>query len=250
MFDVAADAYDRFMGRYSAPLAPLFADFAGIEIGQRALDVGCGPGALTTELVGRIGSDAVAAVDPSEPFVAAARARHPGVDVRLGAAESLTFADDEFDASLAQLVVHFMGDPVAGLHEMARVTRRGGTVAACVWNVSESASPLGLFWDAVRAQDAGAPGESHLAGTGPGELLRLFSDAGIGEPKETTLAVSVEHPSFDEWWAPFELGVGPAGAYVTKLDADRRVGLRRLARERFPMDGVLTARAWTVRGRP
>ena len=249
MFDVDADAYDRFMGRYSAPLAPLFVDFAGVEPGQRALDVGCGPGALTTELVGRLGSGAVAAVDPSEPFVEAARARHPGVDVRRGTAERLPFTDDEFRAALAQLVVHFMSDPVVGLREMARVTRPGGTVAACVWNVSEGGSPLGLFWDAVRAQDADAPGESHLPGTGPGELLGLFSDAGIGEPEETTLAVSVEHPSFDEWWAPFELGVGPAGAYVAKLDADRREGLRRLACERFPADGVLTARAWVVRGR-
>src|SRR5207248_1280729 len=102
------------MGRYSRPLAPMFADFAGIVPGRRALDVGCGPGALTAELVERLGADAVCAVDPSEGFVAAARARHPGVSVQQAAAEKLPFADRSFTAALAQLVVHFMTDPVAG----------------------------------------------------------------------------------------------------------------------------------------
>ena len=116
------------MGRYSVPLAPLFADFAGAE--GRVLDVGCGPGALTAELVQRLGEDAVSAVDPSQPFVDAVRERHPGVTVERAAAEELPFAEREFDAALAQLVVHFMTDPVAGLREMARVTRDGGVVAA------------------------------------------------------------------------------------------------------------------------
>src|SRR5918995_2682199 len=109
-FTVAADAYDRFMGRYSVPLAPQLADFAGVAPGQRVLDVGCGPGALTTALVERVGPDSVSAVDPSEPFVAAARERHPGVDVQRAAAEQLPFDDRSFDAALAQLVVHFMTD--------------------------------------------------------------------------------------------------------------------------------------------
>src|SRR5215210_8701179 len=103
------------MGRYSVLLAPQFADFAGVTSGQRVLDVGCGPGALTTELVARVGASAVSAIDPSEQFVAAARERHPGVDVQRAAAEELPFADEEFDAALAQLVVHFMADPVRGL---------------------------------------------------------------------------------------------------------------------------------------
>src|SRR5512134_3852934 len=113
------------MGRFSMQLSAQFADLAGVEAGQRALDVGSGPGALTAELVRRLGPEAVAAVDPSEPFVEAARARHPGVDVQLAPAEELPHGDDDFDAALAQLVVHFMADPVAGLAEMARVTRSG-----------------------------------------------------------------------------------------------------------------------------
>ncbi len=133
-FDVAAEAYDQYMGRYSRLLSPQMADLAGVRRGQRVLDVGCGPGALTAELVTRLGAAAVAAVDPSEPFVAAARDRHPGVEVLRASAEQLPFADRTFDAALAQLVVHFMSDPVAGLVEMARVTRPGGVVVACVWD--------------------------------------------------------------------------------------------------------------------
>src|SRR5687768_3696342 len=119
-FDVAAEAYDRFMGRYSALLSRQLADLASVAAGQRVIDVGCGPGALTAELVARLGPEAVAAVDPSAPFVAAARERNPGVDVHQASAEQLPFPADAFDAALAQLVVHFMSDPVAGLTEMAQ----------------------------------------------------------------------------------------------------------------------------------
>ena len=127
-FDVSADAYLRFMGRYSEPLAARFADLAGIRPGQRVLDVGCGPGALAAELVSRVGAGAVSAVEPSASFVAAARDRLPGVDIRRSPAEQLPFGDGVFDAAMAQLVVHFMTDPVAGLREMGRVTRPGARV--------------------------------------------------------------------------------------------------------------------------
>ncbi|MGN6175522.1 MAG: class I SAM-dependent methyltransferase, partial [Streptosporangiaceae bacterium] len=116
-FNVSAGAYSRFMGRYSEPLAVQFADLAGVRRGQRALDVGCGPGALTAVLASRAGADAVSAVEPSASFAAAARERLPGVDIRQSAAEELPFGDDAFDVALAQLVVHFMTDPVTGLRE-------------------------------------------------------------------------------------------------------------------------------------
>ena len=141
-FDVSADAYTRFMGRYSEPLAARFADLAGVRPGQRALDVGCGPGALTAELADRLGAGEVCAVDPSESFAAAARERLPGSTVGVAAAERLPFPDRTFDAALAQLVVHFMADPVAGLREMGRVTRAGGVVGACVWDHGGAHGPL------------------------------------------------------------------------------------------------------------
>ena len=248
-FAVAPDAYDRFMGRYSSLLAPQFADLAAVTSGQRALDVGCGPGALTTELVMRLGAGAVSAVDPSEPFVAAIHERHPGVSVQRAAAEELPFEDGTFDVALAQLVVHFMADPVAGLREMARVTGSGGVVAACVWDHAGGQGPLSLYWNAARRLDPGVDDESERAGAREGHLAQLLKEAGLREIEEQALYVSVEHPSFEEWWEPFMLGVGPAGAFATHLDATRQAQLRDLCREMLPpAPFVLTARTWAARG--
>ena len=248
VFDVAADSYDRFMGRYSGVLAPQLADLAGVEPGQRAIDVGCGPGVLTAELVARVGAESVAAVDPSAPFVGAAHERYPGVDVRQATAEALPFADDTFDVALAQLVVHFMTNPVAGLREMARVTRAGGVVAASVWDFGGDRDPLNIFWKAARDVDPGVEDESSLAGARQGELAQLFVAAGIREIVESELVVAVEHPTFEEWWSPFLLGVGPAGAYVRDLDPARLETLRDRCRELAPDPFRLDVVAWAARG--
>jgi SAM-dependent methyltransferase len=248
-FAVDGGAYDRFMGRYSVPLAPELADFAAIAAGQRVLDVGCGPGALTSELVKRLGPSAVVAVDPSEPFVAAAQERHPGVSVQRAVAEALPFEDDAFDAALGQLVVHFMADPVAGLREMARVTRRGGVVAACVWDHAGGRGPLSVFWKAARELDPGVEDESQLAGARDGHLKQLFRAAGLEAIEEIALTVRVLHPSFEEWWEPYTLGVGPAGGFVAGLDAERRAQLRDRCRELLPAAPFsISARAWSARG--
>src|SRR3712207_6632350 len=122
------------MGRYLPTLAPAFADAAGVRRGMRVLDVGCGPGGLTRELVNRTGPDAVAAVDPSPSFVRACRERCPGADVREGVGEALPFPDQSFDGVLSSLVIGFLQDPVAGVREMVRVARPGGTIAACFWD--------------------------------------------------------------------------------------------------------------------
>ena len=248
-FAVAGSAYDRFMGRYSTPLSHLFADFAGVVSGQRVLDVGCGPGALAVELASRVGPSAVAAVDPSEPFVEALRERQPEIAVQQAKAEQLPFPDETFDAVLAQLVVHFMDDPVAGLREMSRVAREGGVVAACVWDFGEQTGPLGPFWKIVRELDPTAGDESELAGTTEGDLTRLFHTAGLDATEEGVLSVDVHHPTFEDWWEPYTLGVGPAGDYVASLDDDRRERLRALCEERLPAPFVLSARAWATRAR-
>ena len=190
-FDVSADAYMRFMGQYSEPLARQFADLPGIRPGNRVLDVGCGPGALSAELVSR--AAAVSAVEPSASFAAAVRTRLPEVDVRQCAAEQLPFPDDTFDSAMAQLVVHFMADPVLGLREMARVTRPGGMVCACVWDHAGARGPLAAFWSAVRELDPEADDESGRAGVREGHLASLFAQAGFGGVQVTTLTVRVQH---------------------------------------------------------
>ena len=249
MFDVAAESYDRFMGRFASPLAPAFADFAGVKAGQRVIDVGCGPGALTGDLVQRVGADAVAAIDPSEPFVEAVRKRFPGVDVRHGGAESLPFNDDSFDRAVAQLVVNFMADPLQGLREMARVTRRGGIVAVTVWDLTGGRSPLGPFWRAVNAMDPGEMGERSVPGGSEGDLGKLLTQAGLTDVEEADLLVTVEHASFEAWWEPFTLGVGPAGGYLLRQDEERRLAIMEHARDEYPdAPGIREAHAWAARG--
>jgi SAM-dependent methyltransferase len=248
-FAVAPDAYDRYMGRYSAALAPQLADYAGVRSGQRVIDVGCGPGALTRELVDRLGPTNVFAIDPSEPFVAAIRERFPGVDVRLAAAEQVPFPDKAFDAALAQLVVHFMSDPVEGLREMARVVHHDGVVGACVWDHAGERSPLSVFWRAARELDPDVEDQSRRAGVREGHLAELFVQAGLRNVESTALVATVVRASFEEWWGPFTLGVGPAGAYTSRLDADRRAELIERCRELLPPAPFeIAARAWTARG--
>lgn len=248
-FDVAADAYDQFMGRWSQRLAPQLVDFAGVEAGHRVLDVGCGPGALTSELVARVGPSAVAAVDPSASFVTAAQQRNPGVDVRLAAAERLPFSDGTFDVALAQLVVHFMTDPVAGIAEMSRVTRPGGVIVACVWDYAGERGPLGPFWIAARALDPGVEDESRLAGAREGHLTELFREAGLRGVEHTALAVTQNHSGFEAWWEGFLRGVGPAGSHLARLEEHQRVELREQCRAMLPAGSfIITAQAWAARG--
>jgi SAM-dependent methyltransferase len=192
----------------------------------------------------------VSAVDPSESFVVAARERHPGVDVQQAAAEELPFADHAFGAALAQLVVHFMTDPVAGLSEMARVTSAGGVVAACVWDHAGGRGPLSVFWDAARELDPDVDDESRLAGARQGHLVELFEAAGLRDVEGDDLSVDVEHPSFEEWWEPFTFGVGPAGGLVARLDPDKQAQLRDRCRSLLPeAPFVVSAHVWAARGR-
>jgi len=248
-FAVPAEAYDRFMGVHSRQLAPQLVDLARLASGDRALDVGCGPGALTTELVMRLGPGSVAAVDPSESFVAAARARHTGVDVRRASAEALPYTDRAFDAALAQLVVHFMTDPVAGLREMGRVTRREGAVAACVWDHAGERTPVSTFWRAARDLGLGTQDESALAGAREGHLVELFKGSGLRHVEDTVLVARVKYSSFDEWWKPFSFGVGPAGAAYLALTLDQRARLRERCEALLPPAPFeLASFAWAARG--
>jgi SAM-dependent methyltransferase len=249
-FEVSADAYDRFMGQYSGPLADQFVDVAALEPGQRALDVGSGPGALTARLVDRLGASGVLAIDPSAPFVEALAERFPEVAVQQAPAEQLPFPDDHVDAALAQLVVQFMTNPVAGLREMARVTRPGGVVAACLWDHGGGKGPLSLFWQAAQDLDPRTDGERGFAGTHAGQLAQLFSAAGLDDPESSVLTVHRSFASFGDWWEPYTFGVGPVGAYVSRLDDEHLSALRAHCEELLPTAPFeLAASAWCVRAR-
>jgi ubiquinone/menaquinone biosynthesis C-methylase UbiE len=249
-FRSSADKYDRFMGRYTKTLAPALADAAGVADGMRVVDVGCGPGGLTEELAGRVGAGNVAAIDPAPQFAAACQERVPEADVRQGVAEALPWSDDSFDAALSSLVVAFMKDADKGIREMARVTRPGGTIAACMWDIAGGGmTMLSTFWAAARTLDPGVEGELARPGVAKGDLGERFRRAGLDDVVDGALEASADYASFDDYWEPFTFAVGPSGQYLVAQDADHQAKLREACRALLP-DGAfsLTARAWYARG--
>jgi SAM-dependent methyltransferase len=251
----AASAYDRHVGRYSPELATALITVARVGRGQRALDVGCGTGALAQALAARLGAGSVAAVDTSPASVDTCARRVLGADVRVARAEDLPFADGEFDAALAQLVVPWMSDPRRGVAEMRRVVRPGGVVAACTWDFANGMTMLRAFWDAAvavdrpRAARAGALDRTRLCE--PDELRELWARVGLLEVDAGGLVVGADYRDFDDFWWPFTAGVGGSGSYCASLDsaaqgALRAEVLRRLGSPAGPF--CLTARAWYVRG--
>jgi SAM-dependent methyltransferase len=254
-FRASADAYDRHIGRYTPRLAAALIDFAAIEPGMRALDVGCGPGALTTALAERLGAANASGADPSKPFAEACRARLPEVEVVVAAAESLPFADDVFDAALSQLVVNFMRDAESGVGEMVRVTRPGGVVASCVWDYGGEMTLLRAFWDAAREVDperaAAADEGTVMRWCGEDELAELWRSAGLRHVRFGPLVARASYADFEDLWAPLLTGVAPSGAFCRSLDEDRRSALHDALRRHLGVGDApfeLTARAWAVAG--
>ncbi len=224
-FDVPGEAYDKYIGRYSRELAPMFADFALGPAPTPVLDVGCGPGALANELAGRFGASNVTAIDPSEPFAAACRARVPGVDVRVGAGEALPFADQAFGTALSQLVLSFVADADKMLSEMARVVRPGGNVAVCMFEANGFAL-VRTFWDASLRFDPGAPDDSKIPYRRMDELVSVCQRARLRNIVTAELEVATRYTDFDELWAPFSFGIGPAAGYLKKQTPERRAAIR------------------------
>ena len=250
-FAVAGEAYDRFMGRYSRELAPRFMEFAGIEPGMSVIDVGCGPGALAERLAEHVGADRVAAVDPSEPFVAACAQRVPGADVRQAGAEELPWPDGKFDAALSQLVINFLHDAPAGAAEMRRVVRPGRIAAACTWDYGDGMQMLRAFWDAAKALAPDAPDESGMRYRTSEELAELWRGAGFADVETGSLVVETTYTGFDDFWQPITFGIGPAGAYYKQLGPERQAVLRDQLFERLGSPAgpfALSARAGAVRG--
>ena len=254
-FRTPAEGYDRHIGRYSGALGRALIAAAGVRAGDRALDVGCGPGGLTSELVRLLGPGHVAAADPSEPFAEACRRRLPGVRVEVAAAEALPFADGAFDRALAQLAVNFMSDPPAGVGEMRRVTRRGGAVAAAVWDYAGEMTLLRAFWDAAVAQDPVAADRDEgrtMSFCTPDELRGLWSAAGLLDVAVAPAVVIAGYDGFEDLWDALERGAGPAGAYAAALPAERRAALEEEVRRRLGVGAGpfrLPARAWIATGR-
>lgn len=249
IFSGSSDAYDRFMGRYSRQLARPFADFIGGEAGMKALDVGAGTGALTSELTERLGANAIAAAEPSQDYVATLRERFPHADVREAPAESLPWGDATFDVAASQLVLAFMRDPRAATRELRRVLRNGGVGAACMWEVD------GMDVTRLLAQvrSVVAPGQSPEVTTdyrSEPSLRALFEDAGFHGVETTRVEVSVRYDSFDELWEPAIRVGGPGGPVVASATPEQLERARALVEELLPPERpfTLSGRAAAVRG--
>jgi len=254
-------AYECFMGRWSARLAPHFAAFAGIRSGERVLDVGCGTGNLSRALIDLAPNIDVIGIDPAASYVdwASRSLRSPRVRFQVGTAEALAFADAAFDAALALLVVQELVDSPRAVREMARVTRRGGYVAACKWDFGNGLPMLSLFWQAAEAVSPDAVARYRASKgirpdyPGPDELAALWRDSGLSEVRTVALGITMEFASFEDFWLPFLGGATALCVFAGNLnDATQGAVARRLRDTLASMFGVgrfaLPARAWAVVG--
>jgi ubiquinone/menaquinone biosynthesis C-methylase UbiE len=247
----AAAGYERYMGRWSRLLAPHYLAFAGVKDGQRILDIGTGTGSLAQAVEAAFPQAKVVGIDPSEAFVGYAKQHSRGA-FEVGNAQALRFDPASFDHSMSMLVLNFIPDHEKALAEMRRVTRPQGVVSACVWDYAEGMQMLRVFWDEVVALDAAMEpkDERHMKLCRQGQLGALWKKAGLADVQEKALVIDTAFASFDDYWGPFQAGVGPGGAYVASLSEERRTALEARLRKRLPGEGAraLKARAWCVRG--
>lgn len=250
-----AQAYERFMGRWSRSLAPLLGRFAGVREGDIVLDVGSGTGALTAAVATMAPTSRVVGIDPAAPYVALARSQQGSVSFEVGDAQQMRFEAATFDRTLSLLVVNFIPDARKALREMKRVTKPKGTIAAAVWDYGDGMEMLRVFWDeAVALQStSAAKDERNMPFCRRGELAALWRELGLQDVVEEALTIETRFASFDDFWTPFLEKQGPAGAYTASLAATEREALRLRLRTRLLSNGpdhaiTMRARAWAVRG--
>lgn len=225
-FFSAPDAYDDFMGRYSRQLAKQFVKTVPLKRGDEVLDLGCGPGALTTELVAIVGATNVSVVDPSPPFLEACVARHHGVTGKVGRAEELPFDQGAFDAVLSQLVIHFVEDMEKAGQEIMRVTRPGGYVAMCTWIVREMELFAYLDQAAQASQVAANTVTRVQSFEEDGSLAAYMESIGLTDVEETTFTVSADYRDFDDLWRTYTAGVGPLGPWLLQQSDEVKASIR------------------------
>ncbi|MET4698740.1 SAM-dependent methyltransferase [Constrictibacter sp. MBR-5] len=255
----AGSSYDRYMGRWSGRIAPLFLDWLNVPAGLDWLEVGCGTGALSAAILERSSPRSLLAVDPSSGFVDAARAKlaDPRAAFQVGDAQALEVEDASRDVVVSGLVLNFVPDRMKALREMRRAARPGGRVGFYVWDYPGGGIAfMRAFWDAAVALDPAAADLTEgkrFPFCRPESLTAEAMEAGLMSVESTAIEVATTFADFDDYWQPFTLGTGPAPGYCASLDPAARVRLRQKLEADLPReaDGSITlnARAWAVRAR-
>lgn len=254
----SGDAYERYVGRWSRPVAAEFVRWLDLPAGLEWIDVGCGTGALASAILEAAAPRRVHGYDLSPHHVAAARARVGDPRAHFSQADAMALPDPPHTchAAVSGLVLNFVPEPTRAVGEMRRVVRPGGTVGVYVWDYAGEMQLLRIFWDAAAELDAAA-GEldegRRFGMCRPEPLHELFVRAGLGAVETRAIDVVTRFEDFEDYWQPFLGGQGPAPGYAMSLDEKRRAALRERIRGRLPVerDGsiALTARAWAARGR-
>jgi SAM-dependent methyltransferase len=251
-----ADKYQAGMGSWSKTLAPLFIEFIdGIKEGDRVLDVGCGTGSLTFTIADTTKASTVVGIDPSVGYLEYARAQnsHPHVAFEIGDAQKLPYDNGSFDCCVSSLMIQFVSDAHTAAREMRRVTKKGGSVATCVWDNSGGMELSERFWDAAVAVDPAAKRPEVRRYGSASALAELWTATGFANVQTRALVIPMEFSSFEDFWQRHSNSQGPPKPYISSLSEDRRQLLKERLRtdilENRP-DGSITlrAKAWAVRG--
>lgn len=251
------DPYERYVGRWSRKVAPLFLRWLDVPAARRWLDIGCGTGALCGAILDVCAPSSVAGVERSAGFLETARRQLAGrAALHPGTATAIPLANACVDLAVSGLVLNFIEDQPAALAEMARVTGKGGMIAAYVWDYAGRMDLMRYFWDAAVELDADVARIDEgvrFPECRPDALSDLFATARFDQIEVTAIDIAAPFARFEDYWLPFLGGQGPAPSYAMSLAEASRTRLRERVRARIPVlpDGsiAMTVRAWAVRGR-
>ncbi len=247
-------AYERLMGRWSRRVSDVFIDWIEARGDLTWLDIGCGTGVFTEQVIRGCSPAAVIGIDPSAEQLAFARGRSElsRVEFRVGDAQDLPFRDNSFDIAIMALVIHFVPDPAKAVAEMWRVLQPSGIAAAYVWDYTKAGSPTAPLTAAMRVMGLQSPAPPSPYVTSLLALEELWRAAGFVQISTRAIDISVEFADFEECWQSMTVPVGPAGKAIAAMSPDSRARLRSVLERQMPLtaDGRVAyeARASAVKG--